>query len=587
MVSHRAAWLRAIAARHRRAARPRRRGVVVMFGLFHMAGWTMIETARRVDRPVHLVHRADPPELLGAVERWGASGLYCIPGVWQRILDDRRHATTRRRWSRHSPARRCVTLDLIDALKERFPGSCTSIAYGSTEIGRGAMLLDSDLYDQPRQRRATATDGHRRSRRRRRALVARAPRCSPATSTDPTPPPRRSTRTAGSTPATSPPATPTATSRSPGAARSRSARAASGWRRSRSRPRSSRIPRSQEVAVVGLPDASWGEVVCAAIVVKPGATLPTVDELRAHVGRGPRRAQATARGRAGRHSSRAPTPPGRSGGDDCATRSSPNTPTAAARLTVRARAGLCAAQRSHNRDATSASVVAGASATRTPSTKWPPRSRSSLPHSCTNVAASGSKLAIPIRSSRRGHSWTSNSARQLVRTLAERSGSNAVVRCVPSTDHSDAAATLGEPIGEQAGEQVGLHDHRGRSHGGFPPARSTSMRGSRAMTSIARPRMSSTAPSAATTSTATTAPMLRNRGAASRTTRSRWCTLAMTIVLPVTLDTGMALGQAVAGLSRPATKPSPRMVASIPGTLPPGRQAPSVIAAPRVSDCAA
>ena len=59
-----------------------------MFGLFHMAGWYFLEHAWAVGRAVHLVHRADADELLAAVERWHASTLYCIPAVWQRILDD-------------------------------------------------------------------------------------------------------------------------------------------------------------------------------------------------------------------------------------------------------------------------------------------------------------------------------------------------------------------------------------------------------------------------------------------------------------------------------------------------------------------
>ena len=50
-----------------------------MFGLFHMAGWYFLEHAWAVNRPVHLVHRADADELLDAVERWRASTLYCDP----------------------------------------------------------------------------------------------------------------------------------------------------------------------------------------------------------------------------------------------------------------------------------------------------------------------------------------------------------------------------------------------------------------------------------------------------------------------------------------------------------------------------
>jgi acyl-CoA synthetase (AMP-forming)/AMP-acid ligase II len=43
-------------------------------------------------------------------------------------------------------------------------------------------------------------------------------------------------------------------------------------------------PALLDVAVVGIPDAQWGEMVCAAVVVRDGAEVPDVDALRAHVG---------------------------------------------------------------------------------------------------------------------------------------------------------------------------------------------------------------------------------------------------------------------------------------------------------------
>ena len=43
-------------------------------------------------------------------------------------------------------------------------------------------------------------------------------------------------------------------------------------------------PAVAEAAVVGLPDAPWGELVCAVGVVHPGADAPTVADLRAHIG---------------------------------------------------------------------------------------------------------------------------------------------------------------------------------------------------------------------------------------------------------------------------------------------------------------
>ena len=64
-----------------------------------------------------------------------ASTLYCIPAVWQRILDeDTGHDTSGLVEALTGTS--LVTLDLIDAIKARFPGSWTSIAYGSSRPAR-------------------------------------------------------------------------------------------------------------------------------------------------------------------------------------------------------------------------------------------------------------------------------------------------------------------------------------------------------------------------------------------------------------------------------------------------------------------
>jgi fatty-acyl-CoA synthase len=252
-----------------------------MFGLFHMAGWSSIETSWSSDRPIHLVTRAEPRELLGVVERHGASTLYCIPAVWQRILDeDTGHDTSGVVEALTGTS--LVTLDLIDAIKARFPGSWTSIAYGSTEIGRGATLLDPDLYDHPGSvgqppPMVTATlsdDGE---------LWLRGPTMfsgyldrpdATAEAIDP-----EGWFHTGDLATRDADGYFTITGR-----RSESIRSGGEWVTPIEVESAIRTHEAvEDVAVVGLPDDRWGELVCAAVVVRGGATLPTVEELRAHL----------------------------------------------------------------------------------------------------------------------------------------------------------------------------------------------------------------------------------------------------------------------------------------------------------------
>jgi len=280
LLSHRAAWLRA-SLREAEDGSPGAAGEVVMFGFFHMAGWYFLEHAWTVGRAAHLVRRADADELLAAVDRWHASTLYAIPAVWQRILDG---------GARFDGSSLCevltgtsrVDLAMVDALKVRFPGSWTSVAYGSTEIGRGAVLADRDLYAKPGSvglpppavDAAVDAGGE---------LLLRGPTMFSGYLDRPD-------ATAAAVDAdgwfhTGDLATAdgdgylTITGR-----RSEGIRSAGEWIAPVEVEAAILThPAVAEVGVVGLPDPQWGELVCAAIVVKPGAIVPTVEELRAHL----------------------------------------------------------------------------------------------------------------------------------------------------------------------------------------------------------------------------------------------------------------------------------------------------------------
>jgi fatty-acyl-CoA synthase len=279
MISHRATWLRthAGASAHQTS---RGKGEVVMFPLFHMAGWNFSAMAWSAHRAAHLVRRADGGELLAAVSRHRAGTIYCIPAVWRRILDTAGDFDVSSvEWALTGTSQ--VGTDLLTEIKARFPGARSTVNYGSTETARAVALNDGDLFrkpgsvgipipgvrariddgelllatdrvmsgyfDLPEETAAVLDGGWYRTGDLAEfddegylSIVGRR---------------KEVIRTGGETVA---PAEVEAVLNShPGVA---------------------------EAAVIGLPDEQWGELVCAVLVVRPGAVAPSVADLRAHIG---------------------------------------------------------------------------------------------------------------------------------------------------------------------------------------------------------------------------------------------------------------------------------------------------------------
>jgi acyl-CoA synthetase (AMP-forming)/AMP-acid ligase II len=252
---------------------------VCMFPLFHMAGWSMALNAWQTREPVHLVTTPDAGTLLSTVERRHATRLYCIPAVWARVLDHGVGGYDLGSLREADTGTSATPPELVAALRETFPGTVTRIYYGSTEAGPATLLANADLarkpgsvgipqplvcvrlvegevcvrseflmdgyFEQPDATAAALQDGWYHTGdlgvlddEGYLSIVGRA---------------RDILRTGGESVA-------------PGEVEAALAT----------------HPDIAEVAVVGIPDPQWGEIVCAVVVVRPGAAGPDVDTLRAY-----------------------------------------------------------------------------------------------------------------------------------------------------------------------------------------------------------------------------------------------------------------------------------------------------------------
>lgn len=254
------------------------RGVVCSFPLYHYGGWHYVLEAWLNRTTVHLASRADGPELVRVVERHHPNAMYCIPAVWERVLAEPgdlgsiRYADT---------GTSTVAGKLLEAIDRRMPEARTTILYGATESGRMSALAQPgadvaggavgravepgriELADDgeilfsgptlmegylslPDETAAAVDNGWYHTgdvgKRDDTGLIYITGRK------------REVIRSGGET------VSPVEVEVALGA-----------------------LPGVRELAVVGLPDSRWGEIVCAAVVLNDGCAAPTVDDLRARL----------------------------------------------------------------------------------------------------------------------------------------------------------------------------------------------------------------------------------------------------------------------------------------------------------------
>jgi acyl-CoA synthetase (AMP-forming)/AMP-acid ligase II len=275
VLSHRASFLRSFQGVFR--DEPERS--VCMFPLFHMAAFTLALAAWQTRGEIALVASASAEAILEAVERRRANRLYCIPAVWHRILE-----SDARRWDTSSlreldTGTSATPIELIRALKARFPGTRTRIYYGSTEAGSATTLADADVLRKPGSvgppspgvDLRLAPDGE---------ICVRSPYLMDGYFDDPEATAavlRDGWFHTGDAGAFDEEGHLTIVGRLKDVIRSGG---------------ETIVPaeveavlagheRVQEVAVIGLPDARWGELVCAVVVPRPGPP-PALAELQAH-----------------------------------------------------------------------------------------------------------------------------------------------------------------------------------------------------------------------------------------------------------------------------------------------------------------
>ena len=276
VLSHRASCLRSFPT----LAAETDGGTVCMFPLFHMAGWSLALGAWQARRAIHLT-APDAPSVLETAARRGASRIYLIPAVWHRVLEHGLAGYDLTSLREADTGTSATPPELIAAIRDALPHTATRVFYGSTEAGPATILGAADIIRkagsvglaQPGVSVRVAPDGE---------VCVRSELLMDGYFDDPE-------ATAAAIDADGWYHTGDLGVLDDEGYLSIIGRARDVLRTGGETVSPSEVeqvlaehPSIAEIAVVGLPDREWGEVVCAVVVCTPSQAPPTVDTLRAH-----------------------------------------------------------------------------------------------------------------------------------------------------------------------------------------------------------------------------------------------------------------------------------------------------------------
>jgi len=274
VLSHRANWLRGFQGVF--LSEPER--TVCMFPLFHMAAFTLAIAAWHTRGEICFT-QPTAKALLDAVERRRANRLYGLPLIFSRILDEDTSKWDLSSLKKIDTGTSATPIELVRRIKDRFPEPALGIYYGSTEVGLAACLVDGDVLRKPGSVGPASISADLRLAEDGEICV-RSPFLMEGYFDDP-----EATSAAmqdgwfatGDLGALDEDGYLSVVGRKKEILRtggeSVSPSEVEGVLRD--------APGVEEVAIVGLPDADWGEVLCAAVVPKEGAVISLAD-LRDH-----------------------------------------------------------------------------------------------------------------------------------------------------------------------------------------------------------------------------------------------------------------------------------------------------------------